>query len=217
MKSLRIGDVEIEWLGHASFKIISGGTVIYIDPYILPKKIHPADLILITHEHFDHCSEENVRKLIKPEGIVVATEDCVKLFSGLNAKAIRPNQELGISGIKIETIPAYNINKFRSPGVPFHEKGRKVGYIITVGGKRIYHAGDTDFTPEMKNLKDIDVALVPIGGTYTMTKEEAAEAVNTFKPKVVVPMHYNTFDGIHADAEKFAKLVNPGISVEILE
>ena len=201
--------VKIHWLGHASFKI-SNSLVIYIDPYLIPENGEKADIILVTHEHYDHCAVENIKKLAKEDTIVIATEDCISKLADLNVKGVIPNQKLEIKGVTIETVPAYNIGK------PFHTKASNwVGYVITLNGVRIYHAGDTDFIPEMKELKNIDIALMPVGGTYTMNAEEAAEAVNSFNPKIAVPMHFGKIIGSKADAEKFKELAK--CEVKILE
>ena len=201
--------VKIHWLGHASFKI-SNSLVIYIDPYLILENAEKADIILVTHEHYDHCAVENIKKLATEDTIIIATEDCISKLADLNVKGVIPNQKLEIKGITIETIPAYNLNK------PFHTKASNwVGYVITLNGVRIYHAGDTDFIPEMKELKNIDIALMPVGGTYTMNAEEAAEAVKSFNPKIAVPMHFGEIIGSASDAEKFKELAK--CEVKILE
>ncbi|RLG02733.1 MAG: MBL fold metallo-hydrolase, partial [Thaumarchaeota archaeon] len=136
------------------------------------------------------------------------------LKSGI-IKLVRPGDKVEVKGAKIEAVPAYNVNKFRSPGVVYHPKEEgSVGYVIELDGVRIYHAGDTDFIPEMRNL-EVDVALIPVSGTFVMTAEEAAEAVNTFKPKVAIPMHYGAIVGDKSDAERFKKLAE--VDVVILE
>jgi len=213
----RFDDVEISWLGHAAFLITHEDTRYYLDPF----KIKPrgaADAVLITHEHFDHLSIEDLRKIVKPETEIVAPESCkenLRAFGMGIVRLVKPGESLEVKNAKIETIPAYNINKFRAPGVVYHPKEQGgVGYIIEVGGIRIYHAGDTDFIPEMKNLK-VDVALVPVSGTFVMTAEEAADAVNTFKPKVAIPMHFGSIVGSRSDAETFKKLAE--VDVVILE
>ena len=201
--------IKLHWLGHASFKI-TNKLVIYIDPYLIPPTLEKADLILVTHEHFDHCAVDNIKKLVKDDTVIIATEDCIAKLAGLNVKGVRPNQTLEVKGIKIETVPAYNLNK------NFHTKASNwVGYIIEIDGVRIYHAGDTDFIPEMKELKNIDIALMPVGGTYTMNAKEAAEAVNSFKPKIAIPMHWGEIVGSKADAEEFKRLAE--CEVVILE
>ena len=213
----RFDDVEISWLGHAAFLITHEDTRYYLDPFKIKPK-GAADAVLITHEHFDHLSIEDLRKIVKPETEIVAPESCkenLRAFGMGIVRLVKPGESLEVKNAKIETIPAYNINKFRAPGVVYHPKEQGgVGYIIEVGGIRIYHAGDTDFIPEMKNLK-VDVALVPVSGTFVMTAEEAADAVNTFKPKVAIPMHFGSIVGSRSDAETFKKLAE--VDVVILE
>ena len=196
----------ITWLGHAGFKI-KGEKTVYIDPFKI-NETEPADIIIITHEHFDHLSPEDIRKIQTGKTIIVTTPDCYSKVSG-NVKTISPGQTLNVDGIKIEAVPAYNSNK------QFHPKPKGwIGVVVTINGKRIYHAGDTDNIPEMSALKNIDVALLPVSGTYVMTSEEAADAANKIMPKVAVPMHYGSIVGTKADAEKFKKLAK--CRVEIL-
>jgi L-ascorbate metabolism protein UlaG (beta-lactamase superfamily) len=216
-KAFEINNVLIERFGHASFQLVSSKRI-YIDPYIIPKNPEKADFVFVTHEHFDHLDVNNVMKLSNSNTMLIAPPDCTSKVNKVKSKNVKPKESFELDEIKVETIEAYNINKFRSPGQPFHPKDKNwVGYVITINNTRIYHAGDTDFIPEMKNLKNIDVALVPIGGYYTMDLKEAAEAVNTIKPKIVVPMHYNTFPEIKADPKKFANLIDKNIEVKILE
>ena len=162
----------IHWLGHDSFRIDADGVVIYFDPFQL-KEGPKADLILITHDHFDHCSPADVAKIQKPETVIITVAQAAAKLKG-HIKTVKPGEALTVKGISIKTIPAYNVNKFSSPGVAFHPKeSGYVGFIITVKGQRIYHAGDTDFIPEMKGLGP-DIALLPVSGIYVMTAEEAA-------------------------------------------
>ncbi|MCS7132222.1 MAG: MBL fold metallo-hydrolase [Nitrososphaeria archaeon] len=213
----RLDDVEISWLGHAAFLITYKDTRYYIDPFKIKAK-GLADVVLITHEHFDHLSVEDLRKIVKSDTEMVAPESCrdnLKAFKMGVLKLVKPGESINVKNARVETIPAYNINKFRAPGVVYHPKVQEgVGYILEVGGLRIYHAGDTDFTPEMRSLK-VDVALVPVSGTFVMTAEEAAKAVNTFKPKVAIPMHFGAIVGDKSDAENFKKLSE--VDVVILE
>ncbi len=205
---------KIEWLGHDSFRLRDGNKVIYIDPWKLKAFEPKADLILVTHDHFDHLSKEDVEKLSKPETVVVAPAAAAQQLSG-NVRTARPNDSLTAAGVQVETVPAYNTNKFREPGKPFHPKEAGfVGYIITLGGKRIYHAGDTDHIPEMDKVK-ADIALVPVSGVYVMTAPEAAGAVNAFKPGMAIPMHYADICGKREDAENFKRMAK--VPVEILE
>lgn len=218
MGSITIKNVTIERFGHASFMIKGEGKIIYIDPYVLPGKVDyedQADIILITHEHHDHCSPEAIRAVRKSDSTTLVPENCTLEFRG-DARRINEGDiltgDLAIKGINIEVVPAYNIDK------SFHPQGTGVGYIIEVDGLRIYHAGDTDLIPQMKDIS-VDVALLPIGGTYTMDVPEAVEATLVIAPDVVIPMHYNYSDTTPADAGLFKKLVqdkNPDIEVVIL-
>lgn len=175
--------------------------IIYIDPFELKEGLDKADVIFMTHGHHDHCSIKDAAKISKPNTIVVATADCMESLEQLDIKEkliVEPNKEYEVSGIKFETVPAYNTNK------QFHPKTNNwVGFIITLNNKRYYHAGDTDKIPEMSSLKEIDVAFMPVGGTYTMTAEEAALATNMFNPKKAIPMHYGSVVGTKEDAETF--------------
>lgn len=220
MHSAKFDNVEVTWLGHASFRITDGSLVVYIDPFVLPDDAELADLILVTHEHFDHCDPDKINMLRKHDTFLIAPKGCIDK-AGFG-RAIDSDQRVSIGPFMIEAVPAYNTDKFRSPGMPFHPKGLGIGFVLTIAGKRIYHSGDTDFVEEMKDLHDIDAALLPIGGKYTMTAVEAASAAQAFKPKNLIPMHYNSgkygVDGIEADPIEVAKaLVGKGIMVRILE
>ena len=178
--------MEIKWLGHASWMLKTAGKIIYIDPYegeYSPK----GDLVLATHSHEDHCKEDKVRAAVGPSTVFIAPADCSK--SGVKPTTLKPGDKIKIGDVEIEAVHAYNYKRFRSPGVPFHPKDFGVGYIIRAEGKTIYHTGDTDFIPEMKKMKDIDLMLVAAGGTYTMDGEEAAQATLAINPKVAIPMH----------------------------
>ena len=208
---ITLGNTKLQWLGHASFRIKNIVTI-YIDPYELDTE-EKADIILITHGHYDHCSIKDLEKISTPETVIVATADCSSKLAGkVKAKDLKiasPGQSFDINGIKVEAVPAYNINK------EFHPKGNEwVGYILTIENTRIYHAGDSDAIPEMKQIK-ADVALLPVGGTYTMNAEEAADMVNEMDVKKVVPMHFGSIVGSKDDAERFKRLVKA--EVEILE
>jgi len=179
--------VSIKWLGHASFLIKAEGKNIYIDPYE-GEYSEKADLILVTHSHFDHCDTSKIEKIRGENTVIIAPEDCVSKIGG-NVKTLKPGEETTIGNLRVKAVEAYNYKRFKAPGKPFHPKGFGVGYLLTAEGKTIYHAGDTDFIPEMKNLGHVDVALLPSGGTYTMDNAEAAEAAIAINPEVAVPMH----------------------------
>ncbi len=188
---------KIKWLGHAGFKI-EGDKIIYIDPFQI-KESEKADIILITHEHYDHCSPEDVAKIQKESTVIVTIDSCLSKLSG-HIKTVKPGDEISVESIHIKAVPSYNIGK------KFHEKfTNKVGFIVTVGDESVYHAGDTDFIPEMKDIH-ADIALLPVSGTYVMTAEEAVRAAETIKPEYVIPMHYGSIVGSSSDAETFKKL-----------
>jgi L-ascorbate metabolism protein UlaG (beta-lactamase superfamily) len=183
--------IKLKWLGHSSFQIKAAGKTIYIDPYE-GEYTEKADLMLATHSHFDHCDTSKINGICKSDTVVIApfalTVSALQKAGG-SVKLLKAGEETAVGNIKIKAVEAYNIKRFRSPGNPFHPKGLGVGYLITVEGKTIYHAGDTDFIPEMKNLGHVDVALLPSGDTYTMDNADAAEAALAIKPNVAIPMH----------------------------
>ncbi len=198
----------IHWLGHDTFKI-TGEKVIYTDPFRI-KKRDTADIILITHEHHDHCSPEDVEKISSPQTVIVAPADCREKLAG-DVRVVKPGDVIEVAGIRIEAVPSYNTNK------KFHTKDRGwVGYMFTVDGKRIYIAGDTDRIPEMKDFK-ADIALLPVSGTYVMTAEEAVMAALDIRPSVAIPMHYGSIVGTDADAAKFAEGLKGKIEVLMLK
>ena len=202
----------IYWLGHASFRIERDGLIVYIDPWQLEDGPQ-ADLILITHDHRDHCSPEDIAKIQKDDTTIVTISAAASMLSG-DIIVVQPGENLTVKGVQIETVPAYNLTKFRSPGVPFHPKNAgHVGFIVTLGGDRIYHTGDVDVIPEMESI-ETDVALLPVSGTYVMTAEEAVEAAALIKPKVAVPMHIGRGIGSQDAAQQF-KQAAP-VPVEIL-
>lgn len=205
----------IESLGHSTIKMSKCGKVIYIDPYNIKESKNDADYIFITHNHYDHFSEEDIKKVKNNETIIIITEDLytntLKLgFNGINIVTVKPNENYQVEGIKFSTIPAYNINK------TFHPKENEwVGYIIELEGNKYYIAGDTDITEENKKVK-CDVAFIPVGGTYTMDFKEAAHLINEIKPKIAVPIHYGSIVGTNQDATDFIKLLHPSIKGIIL-
>jgi L-ascorbate metabolism protein UlaG (beta-lactamase superfamily) len=211
---------EITWFGHASFLIhdkLNDKNIYYLDPYDLkekPKK-EQADIIFVTHAHYDHFSPKDIEKILDDETIVVAVNGCEGLKLPKERFVItEPSKEFTLKGIKIKTVPAYNINPER---LQFHPKANKwVGYILEVNNSKIYHAGDTDFIPEMKNLGKVNVALLPMGGTYTMDVDESIQATNAIKAEITVPMHYRALLKDFEDSEKKFKAGVKG-RVEILD
>ncbi len=200
----------IHWLGHDTFKVIGKDVTVYTDPFRL-KKSDRADIILITHDHYDHCSPDDVKKIMSEDTVIVASHDCREKLSG-NVRTVSPGDRLVVKGVEIEAVPAYNTNK------EFHTRDRNwVGYIFKGDGSRIYIAGDTDYIPEMKEFGDIDTALLPVSGTYVMTAEEAVKAALDIKPKVAIPMHYGSIVGDISDAERFAEGLEGRIEVVILK
>lgn len=194
---------------HSSIKISKSKTI-YIDPFKIEKEIHDADIIFITHDHYDHYSPEDVEKVVKEDTIIVAPKTVKALSKMKNVVLVEPNKKYEIEEIKVETIPAYNVNK------QFHPKGNEwVGYIIEIDEERYYIAGDTDITPENKQVK-CDVAFIPVGGRYTMNYEEAAELTNIIKPKIAIPTHYGSIVGEKEDGLKFKALLNSEIECKIL-
>lgn len=214
---LQYEGVQITWLGHDGFKL-KKDKVVYVDPYKLGAKPEPADMVFVTHEHFDHLSVDDLRKVVTPRTTVVTINACEKAVKELKPKAVRlvkAGDRLEVDGVGVDVLPAYNTNKFRSPGNPFHPKADgKVGFILGIGGVRVYHAGDTDEIPEMAKAKGVDVALLPVSGTYVMTAQEAIKACEAIQPKLAIPMHYGAIVGSATDAEAFRKAVK--CRVEIL-
>ena len=189
------GDLVITFLGHATLMLTLGGKTIHVDPWTELAdytKLPAADLILITHEHFDHLDLKAVRLIKTEKTAIVTTPSVARQIK--EAVVMKNGDVITVQGIRIEAIPAYNLVHMRSPGVPFHPKGVGNGYIITLGGERIYIAGDTENTPEMKALKNIDIAFLPMNLPYTMTPEMVADAARAFRPKVLYPYHQGESD-----------------------
>ena len=194
-------------LGHDSFRI-DASKCIYIDPFQIDDG-KPADLILVTHEHFDHCSPEDVTRIQQPETVIVTEKDSAKKLSG-DIRVMTPGERLVLDGLTVEAVPAYNTNK------DFHPKANGwLGFIIDIDGIRIYHAGDSDHIQEMKDL-NVDIALLPVSGTYVMTSDEAVEAALAINPKLAIPMHYGAIVGDQSDAANFKDKLHGKIDVLVL-
>ncbi len=202
-------------LGHASFRL-DGPPVIYIDPWKLPDGSPPADIILITHGHTDHCSPDDIARISRPDTTVVASPHADDKL-GQRAQYIRPGESLALDHATIRAVPAYNTNKYRSPDRLFHPpEMHGNGYIVELGGETLYHAGDTDVIPEMAHIQ-VTVALLPVSGTYVMTADEAFEAAKVIKAEYFVPMHYGDIVGGEGDVEKFRYLCEEqGLRVAVL-
>jgi L-ascorbate metabolism protein UlaG (beta-lactamase superfamily) len=207
--------LKVRWLGHDSFEIRNGKSVV-IDPFKLRSSPGKADILLISHEHFDHLSLDDIKKVASEKTTVVAAADCKAELSKMKfkeVKLVRPGDKVQLGDVIVEAVPAYNLDKFREPGKVFHPReDGKVGYILTMKGVRVYHSGDTDAIPEMKAFK-ADLALLPVSGTYVMTATEAAEATKMIKPKLAIPMHYGAIVGSEADAEKFKQLASCQVQI----
>ena len=195
--------LKINWLGHSGFKI-EGKRIIYIDPFKIQEN-EKADIILITHSHYDHCSLEDIEKIVKKDTIVFGPVDIQsklgKISSEVKFQMLHPGQGVSVKGIIISAFPAYNLNK------TFHPKSNNwLGFLIEINGVRLFHAGDTDAVDELKSLKNIDILMFPIDGAYTMDAKEAAQLCNEIMPKIAIPMHFGSIAGNKDEAIRFKSL-----------
>jgi L-ascorbate metabolism protein UlaG (beta-lactamase superfamily) len=199
---------KIVWMGHDCFRIDTEKTI-YFDPYQIEGGPE-ADLILVSHDHFDHCSPEDVAKIQGEKTVIVTEKDSAKQLSG-DVRVIKPGDSLTVDGVKIEAVPSYNTDK------AFHPKGNNwLGFVVEIDGVKVYHTGDADFIPEMNDL-EVDIALIPVSGTYVMTSEQAVQAARAINPKVAIPMHYGAIVGEEQDALNFKKALEGEIEVRVLK
>ena len=213
--------ITFRWLGHDGFIITSKeGTSVCLDPFKVKGDYKPVDVLISTHEHFDHCNVEDMQKVVNSDTEVIGIPMAEDNLSKLDCKKIhyvKPGETLTLKSIRFEFVPAYNVNKFRSPKVPFHPKeDEKIGVIIVMDNHRIYHAGDTDCIPEMADFRP-DIALIPVSGTYVMTAEEAIEAANILQPRLIIPMHFGTIVGDSSMAEKLKQSVSMPVEIPKIE
>lgn len=206
--SIDFQTVNVGWCGHASLKLTdSDGKIVYIDPWseVVRDESEPGDVIVSTHDHFDHFDKKAIQQLKKKNTVVLATEQSVdKVPEDLESKIIKPGSSVKARDLRFQGVEAYNIDKYRDEGEPFHPKGFCVGVLFEMDGLTFYHASDTDAIPEMEKLKGkVDVAFLPVGGKYTMDQEEALEAVKMIEPEYVVPIHYGYVDETVCDTYKF--------------
>ncbi len=209
MVSRDFDTVEVEFYGHASLKLVdSDGFTVYVDPWddVMGSYERDADVIVSTHDHFDHFDVKSIQQLKKRDTVLILTPESEDEAPGdIETRVIEPGRSVKAHGHRFMGVHAYNVDKFREADEPFHPKGFCTGVVFELDGVKFYHASDTDPIPEMESLpRDIDVAFLPVGGTYTMDQEEAVEAVEMVQPGKVVPIHYGVVDGTSADIEKFS-------------
>ena len=216
---MKIGNIDINLTGNSGVIIEAEGKIIYIDPYHLQQTHKKADIILITHPHYDHCSVQDIEAISKNGTTIVLPPDCqskiTKIKQEVEMQIVELGDEIEIKGIKISVVPAYNLNK------SFHPKNENWhGYVVKINGQEIYHAGDTDLIPEMKKLSGYHnlIAFFPVGGKFTMDAEQAAEAASVIKPELAIPIHYASVSGSIEDADRFVELCEEkGIEAKRLE
>ena len=202
----------IHWLGHDSFRL-DGSSTVYIDPWKLSADAPPADLVLVTHDHYDHFSPDDIARLSTPRTTLIGPASVTAKVDGVAAVTLCAGETATVGGVTVAAVAAYNVDKFRQPGEVFHPRAAGgLGYIVELDGRRIYHAGDTDAIPEMRDVR-CDVALLPVSGTYVMTAEEAAEACRMISAAAAVPMHYGDIVGTAADAARFEGLCRVPVTV----
>ncbi len=198
----------IVWLGHDGFRI-DGTKTIYFDPFQIAST-RKADIILVSHEHYDHCSPDDVARIQNDDTIIITEKDSAKKLSG-DVRTVAPGEAVTMDDVTVTAVPAYNVNK------KFHPRAKGwLGFIVEIDGMRVYHAGDTDFIPEMNDFQ-VDVALLPVSGTYVMTAEEAIQAARAIRPRAVIPMHFGSIVGSEKDAALFAQSLSGEMEVVVLQ
>lgn len=211
---LRLGELALRRLSHAAFRISGGGKVIYIDPFRITQALRDGDIVICTHDHYDHCSPEDILRVAKPNAVILASVNCEKKVRGLGFeyKLLRPGDTVAVHGVEVKAVPAYNVGKH------FHTRDYQgIGVLVKHAGVTVYHAGDTDLIPEIEQLRgQVDVALLPVSGVYVMDAAGAAKAALVIQPKVAVPMHYGEIVGSERDAEAFRRMLEGRVRVEVL-
>ncbi len=220
VKMYEFNEIQIKWLGHDGFRWDYKGKSIIIDPFKLTEQPEKANIVICSHEHFDHCSPDDLPKVVDDSTTVIAPHICKDTLNKVGVKKttfLNPGEETEVEGIKFKAFPAYNLTKFRSPGQPFHPKeSNHISVLVTFPNETtFYHTGDADVIPEMKTLGKVNVAFIPVSGTYVMTSEEALEAAKVINPDLAIPMHYGTIVGDESMAKKFAESAT--CTVEILD
>jgi L-ascorbate metabolism protein UlaG (beta-lactamase superfamily) len=207
MRTVETRTAGIHWLGHDSFRV-DGSRTVYFDPFKIAAG-PLADLILVSHEHYDHCSPDDIDRIRGPQTVIVTEKDAARKLVG-DVRILKAGESLAVGTLRVEALPAYNIDK------RFHTRDKGwLGFVVEMDGRRIYHAGDTDFIPEMAGLR-VDVALLPVSGTYVMTASEAAQAALAIRPGVAIPMHYGAIVGGIEDADRFRQALSGKVPVTIL-
>jgi L-ascorbate metabolism protein UlaG (beta-lactamase superfamily) len=202
--------MKIKWLGHASFFIRTKDKKIYIDPYIGDYS-EKADIVLITHEHRDHCDPQKLSLIREPSTIILTSSTCAESIPDGNVEIMSPGDVKELNGLKIYAVEAYNFKRFRSQGVPYHPVGTQVGFVLEAEEKRIYHTGDSDLIPSMKKLENITLALLPTMGRAVMDLDEAVDAAITINPEIAMPMHRR-----ETDPMKFKNKVESRSNVRVI-
>jgi L-ascorbate metabolism protein UlaG (beta-lactamase superfamily) len=210
-------DPKITWFAQSSFRIEHGGMRIYLDPFKIPEGEPPADVLLLTHDHGDHLSPDDIAR-VRGEGTTVIAGPAVAGKIDQPFTELQPNEATSVGELSVRAVPAYTITKLRDSGEPTHPReSRHVGYVFEIGDLSFYFLGDTDVIPEMNEIGPVDYAFIPVSGVFVMTAEEAAEAAKIIQPSVAIPCHYGVVVGSADDARRFADLVPDQVRVWIMD